>query len=118
MIRKLAILTLLAIAAHQGWQKLAPKPELEPIFDSAYVAVYGRNTCGHTQRLVKQLKAQGYTPHYFSVDDKAVADELHERMESQGMSVERYDLPVVDVNANLRIRPSLENVQQIYRTTK
>lgn len=117
-MRNIVLICLLAVSCYQGWQKLAPKSELQPVFDSPYVAVYGRDSCAHTQRLLRNLKANGVTPHYFSVDDKAVADALHMRMESQGISTRLYDLPVVDVNANISIRPSIEDVKQIYRTTK
>ena len=57
------------------------------------------------------MKKQGIEPHYFNVENENVAASLHTRMESQNMSTLRYDLPVVDVNATLAIRPTLASVQ-------
>ncbi|MCE9686257.1 glutaredoxin [Shewanella sp. AS16] len=116
-MKNLMLILLLGFCVYQGWQDFGPRPALVPLYDAPYVAVYGRDSCGHTQRLLRELRREGLAPHYFNVDDAEVADSLHERMESQGMSTKRYDLPVVDVNAKFSIRPPLAGVRADLQAT-
>ncbi|GIU49521.1 hypothetical protein [Shewanella sp. KT0246] len=117
-MKKLLIYVLLGFCAYKAWQDFGPKDKLPPLYNESYVAVYGRDSCGHTQGLLKKLRQEGIEPYYFVVDDPEVASNLHQRMETQGISSKRYNLPVVDVNANLIIRPSPSQVQQNYYVNK
>jgi glutaredoxin len=78
------------------------------------VVVYGRDSCGITRRMREALSEQGTPFEYKIVDHSAVADELHARMQSQGLSTRRYGLPVVDMNGVLAVRPSVQLVQTHY----
>lgn len=64
-----------------------------------YVFVYGRDGCGYTRRMRSQLDSAGIRYSYKTIDDRSVADSLHKRMRSAGVSTRRYNLPVVEVNA-------------------
>ncbi|MBT4160843.1 MAG: hypothetical protein HOC70_05445 [Gammaproteobacteria bacterium] len=117
-MKNLIILALIAFGGYQAWKKFEPDPgpELEPVsvsplFDKPYVAVYGRDSCGFTQRLIQDLQASSVEYHYYIVDEKPVADRLHATMINQGMDVRRYNLPVVDVSGSLSIRPSATDVK-------
>jgi hypothetical protein len=57
-----------------------------------------------------ELNSAGIKYHYFSVDDNDAADELHLRMKASGISTRRYNLPVVDVNGDISIRPKAKYV--------
>jgi hypothetical protein len=116
-LKQLFLILLLGFCVYKGWQDFGPKPALAPLYDAPYVAVYGRDSCGHTQRLLRELRREGLAAHYFNVDDAEVAGRLHARMESQGISTQRYDLPVVDVNAKFSIRPPLAGVRADLQAT-
>ncbi|MBQ4889786.1 hypothetical protein J8L86_08005 [Shewanella sp. MMG014] len=111
-MKKIMLFALLSLCIYKARQDFGPKPILPPLYNEPYVAVYGRDSCGHTQRLLKGLKQQGIEPHYLNVDDMNIANSLHARMELQKIPTQRYDLPVVDVNASLEIRPTLASVQE------
>ena len=44
-----------------------------------------------------------------------MADLLHSRMQASGISTARYDLPVIDVNGQLMVRPELDVVLGRYK---
>ena len=91
--------------------------QLEPLFAEPYVAVYGRSSCGWTQSLLKKLADTNTNVHYFVVDERPVADSLHSRMEEAGIDTRRYNLPVVDINGELSIRPKLNAVLSNYQAS-
>ena len=112
-MKKLLLLAIMVFGGFQAWQKFNHTP-LDPLYDEPYIAVYGRNSCGFTQNMLSKLKKQGFSYRYFIVDDQQVANSLHARMESSGLSTRRYNLPVVDVNGKLMIRPVLGEVLSEY----
>ena len=87
-----------------------------PLYDEPYVAVYGRNSCGFTKNMLSKLKASGVNFHYFIVDDQNTANDLHSRMEAAGISTRRYNLPVVDTNGAIQVRPEFQDVLAMYNT--
>ncbi len=107
-MKNLLIIAFITFAGFQSWEKYSNKPE--PLFDEPYVAVYGRNTCSITKRMLKGLEAAGIEYEYYIVDEREVAKDLHERMEGSGLSTTSYGLPVVDVNGDLTVRPDLDDV--------
>lgn len=112
-MKKLLLLALFAFGAFQIWEKFNEKA-VAPIYQEPYVAVYGRDSCGFTQKMISDLQASGMEYHYFSVDDQSVADGLHSRMEASGISTRRYLLPVVDTNGVLEVRPKFQVVVEKY----
>ncbi|GAB1259009.1 hypothetical protein NBRC116494_35110 [Aurantivibrio plasticivorans] len=84
------------------------------MYDEPYVAVYGRDSCSVTQKMLAELRDAGIKYEYFVVDDEATADKLHSRMEAADLSTRRYNLPVVDTNGSLVVRPTLDYVISTY----
>mgnify|MGYP000208562918 CR=1 FL=1 len=111
-MKNILVLAIVFFGCFQMWERYANSPE--PIYDEPYVAVYGRDSCSFTKRMISSLKSKGVNYHYFIVDDKSVASELHTRMESAGLSTRRYNLPVVDVNGDILVRPTLSEVLSEY----
>lgn len=114
-MKNIFILLIIAGAGYQGWLKYSlyiTKPE--PLYDEPYVVVYGRNSCGHTQQTLKDLKKSGIPFEYKIVDDESVANQLHNRMQNSGIDTRRYNLPVVDVNNNFSIRPKSSAIIDSY----
>lgn len=81
---------------------------------SPYVIVYGRDTCSITRSMRKDLESRGIEYNYRKIDDAAVADNLHRKMESLGISTRQYNLPVVEVNARILIRPDVSVVMDAF----
>lgn len=111
-MKKLIVLVLIVLGGHQLWQKYENRAQ--PDYDTPYVTVYGRDSCGFTQRMLSDLRSKGINYHYFIVDDQKVAERLHQKMEKAGISTRRYNLPVVDVNGALSVRPDFEDVARAY----
>ena len=103
-MKNLVIVLLMGIAAYKGYE-LYQAAKVQPLYDHPYVAVYGRDSCGFTQATLKDLKKAGISYHYFSVDDRQVAEVLHQRMQGQGLDTSHYLLPVVDLNNSISVRP-------------
>ncbi|MFT7468783.1 MAG: hypothetical protein ACI8PP_002031 [Candidatus Pseudothioglobus sp.] len=117
-MKNLILMAVLAYGGYEAWQRFGAEPPsaypqalTEPLFDSPYVAVYGRDSCGLTQNLLKKLKASNIEHHYYRIDEKPIADRLHATMIDQNMDVRGYDLPVVDVSGDLSVRPSLKDIK-------
>jgi glutaredoxin len=103
-MKNLILLALVIAIGYKIWN--SPQAEsVEPLYDYPYIIVYGRDSCGFTQKTIQELRQAGIKFKYMSVDDKPVADVLHSRMKSVGLNTSRYYLPVVDVNNSIRIRP-------------
>lgn len=114
-MKKILILLVLVGTGYQAWVKLSPAyTKADPLYDKPYVVVYGRNSCGHTQKTIKELKKAGIPFEYQIVDDKSVADLLHARMESSGIDTRRYNLPVIDVSNDYSIRPTTATILDAY----
>ncbi len=86
----------------------------KPVRATPYVTVYGRDSCGWTGALREELRLRGVPFQFQIIDDSAVGAELYPRMQRQGLSVEFFNLPVVDVNGGLVIRPAWQEVVDRY----
>jgi glutaredoxin len=113
-VKNILFILVIFFAAYKGWNYLQ-KESIEPLYSKPYVVVYGRNSCGWTKRMIDDLKSSGISYEYQIVDDKEVADLLHHRMQLSGISTRRYNLPVVDVNGSLSIRPESQTVLSDYQ---
>ncbi len=115
---RVKLLPLIAViaAAFYGWGELPSSFSMgpEPLRDSPYVTVYGRDACGITKRMLADLGRAGIPYTYKIVDDPAVKKELHPRMKTARLNTRRYGLPVVDVNGEMMMRPKSEVVAQKY----
>jgi hypothetical protein len=117
-MKKMLVVVVLLVAGYFVWQKMSRNNTMEALYKKPYVVVYGRNSCGWTNKYLRDLKNEGIEVIYKSVDDEEVCDELHPRMENAGLDTKRYNLPVIDVNAQMFIRPKLDIVLQAYKNYK
>ncbi len=113
---KLFPLIALIAATFYRWGELPSSFSMgpEPLRDSPYVMVYGRDACGITKRMRADLTRAGIPYTYKIVDDPAVKQELHPKMKTARLNTRRYGLPVVDVNGEMMMRPRSEVVAQKY----
>lgn len=79
------------------------------------VTVYGRDRCGLTQRMLRELQAAGVPHQYRIIDEPAIADQVHGRMRAQGLSTASYMLPVVDVGGTLYVGQRSEAIVSVWR---
>lgn len=116
-MQKLLLVLFFGFCIVKGWQQFGPVSSVEPLLAEPYVAVYGRSSCGWTQSLLKKLSQTNANVHYFVVDERDVADSLHKRMEQAGLDISRYNLPVVDINGHLSIRPEFSDLLSDYQAS-
>lgn len=109
-MKNILLLAFLVFCFVKGWQDFGPTNAVKPLFNQSYVAVYGRDSCGFTKRMVKNLQQSQVHYYYFNIDDKSIETQLHNRMEQAGISTKHYNLPVVDVNGDLAVRPKFNTV--------
>lgn len=111
-MKHLVVVVVIAFCGYKVWERYNA-PELMPLYDQPYVVVYGRESCGFTKQAIQALEQADMDYEFFSVDDRAVADELHSRMKISGLDASYYLLPVIDLNNSLSVRPkNAELVEQ------
>lgn len=110
-MKKPILLALFVLGIMQVWQNFKPQiSPPQPLSETPYVAVYGRDSCSVTQNMRRSLEHQGIDYDYYIVDKPDVAELLHQRMQQSGLDTRRYNLPVVDVSGEIMIRPAHERV--------
>lgn len=112
-MRKLLFVVVIIVAGYLLFQDIF-KPNLESLYDEPYVLVYGKRTCGWCQKMQRELDKNDIPFTFMDLKLKESNDELHPRMETSGMNTRRYDIPVIDVNGELFIRPDIETVIEKY----
>lgn len=118
LVKRLVLGLVVLLGLYQAWGKLGPRNEvLAHVPGSPYLVVYGRDSCGYTGQMRTELARQGMAFSYRQVDNGAVADELHDKMHQLGLNTAYYELPVVEVNGHLLVRPELDRLLQVYRNS-
>jgi glutaredoxin len=116
-VKNLLLVFLIGAGAYYFWADTGSGGEaVQPLKENAYVVVYGRDSCGYTQKMREQLSRAGIRHQYKIIDKSAVAERIHDRMRKAGIDTSRYPLPVVDVNGSIRTRPDAEWVVQQYKS--
>ena len=109
------ILLLIVLGGYQYWHSMPQTTTaVKPLYERPYVVVYGRDSCGFTQRTLQGLKKSGIPYKYEIVDQQSVADLLHNHMRQAGIDTHRYNLPVVDVSSHFSVRPEISNIIEAY----
>jgi len=81
---------------------------LEPLYNSRYIIVYGRDGCSRTQQLLSSLKEENKDYIYKKIDERSVKNEVRPRLKEAGYNTRRIILPVVDVNGKLLVNRELK----------
>ncbi len=112
---KLLLLIAAIAAAFYRWGDLSIfSMGPEPLRDSPYVMVYGRDASLMTERMLTDLSRARIPYSYRNADDPAVKKELHPRMKRARLNTRKYGLPVVDVNGDMMMSPKSEVVARKY----
>ena len=115
-LNKFMLALFLAAAGYGAWgkyhQKLFP---LQPLYQKPYIVVYGRESCGNCRALRLGLE-EGGVPYVWKLIDKDPARaEAFSRMKQAELDIKNFQLPVVDVNAEILVHPEYPVVIAKYR---
>lgn len=89
----------------------------EPLYNKAYIEVYGLDSNVFTQELLHTLEKSGISFTYRNLREDKVSKVFHARMNQFGLDAAQYDLPVVDVNNHMLVRPDKDQVITTYFET-
>ena len=117
-MRILVLICLAIFAAYTGWERLRPPARLEPLHETPYIIVYGRDTCPYTSAMRKTLARAEVPFHYEIIDDEPARSQIHERMRAVKIDTSYYELPVVDVSAKILVHPEPASVLEAFRASR
>lgn len=113
ILRTLRIPALFFIGLLISNISLAQTQSLKPLYTLPYVIVYGRDSCPYTSNMRRELKREGIKFHYKIIDQPKVKQLIHQRMQLSGFSTKEFTLPVVDVNNEILVHPSPNEVMDV-----
>lgn len=103
--------TLLACVVLAAGVIASCKPAAQsPLYDEAYIVLYGRPECSACKDYQKDLDDARISYAFKNIDDTNVQQELYSRMNKAGLNTSYFELPVIDVNGKIAIRPELREV--------
>ncbi len=83
--------------------------------DTPYLIVYGKENCSGCQRFKQDLDRQRVRYVFKDIDDARVWAELSSRMEKADLASNSFPIPVVEVNGELAVYPSMSDTLDRYR---
>jgi arsenate reductase-like glutaredoxin family protein len=111
------IIVMLAVAlGYLGYQKFISKSEttLEPLYETPYVVVYGKTTCGWTQKCLRELKEQNIDTIFENIEEQEVQRKIFSRIDAAGLDRNRIVIPIVDVNGHILIGYEPDKIIELY----
>ena len=124
MAKLLAFAFLLA-CIYAGWQQLGSpaQPSTRTFVAGNYssgasgpvVTVYGRESCGYTQKMLNALKSQKVPFNFLIVDEEPHKTYVDKGMKSLNLPPGSYNLPMVDVKGELFVSAPPETILAAYR---
>ena len=116
-MKKLVILLMVLGAGYFGYQRFTDggPDKLEPLYDPPYIVVYGRTTCGWTQKCLRELKAENIDVIFENIDKPEVQGEIFPRIDAAGIDHNRISIPIIDVNGHILIGYEREKILNLYR---
>ena len=116
-MKKLMILLLILGAGYIGYRNFAGggSGQLEPLYETPYIVVYGRTTCGWTQKCLRELKAENIDVIFENIDKPEVQGEIFPRIDAAGIDHNRISIPIIDVNGHILIGYEREKILNLYR---
>ena len=117
-MKKLIVLLLLIGGGYYGYQHYIANrnTSLEPLYDLPYIVVYGRTTCGWTQKCLRELKERQIDAIFENIDQADVQQEISPRIDAAGYSRNQISIPIVDVNGHILIGYEPEKIMAFYQS--
>jgi arsenate reductase-like glutaredoxin family protein len=116
-MKKLMILLMILGAGYFGYRHFTGggSDQLEPLYETPYIVVYGKTTCGWTQKCLRELKAKNYEVIFENIDSPDVQGEIFPRIDAAGLDRNRLSIPIIDVNGHILIGYELEKILNLYQ---
>jgi glutaredoxin len=116
MLKKIFI-TFLVIGLGLAAAYLLPRKASSGPFlsNDPYIIIYGRTNCSICQDYQQRLDNQDIAYTFKDIGDTNVQDELYPKMKKAGLNSGYFQIPVIDVNGKVSIRPELRDVINGYR---
>ncbi len=115
-MKKLILFAVVLVGAYFGYQHFfgTVSAKIEPLYDPPYIVVYGKTSCGWTQKCLKELKAEGIDVIFENIDKPEVQAEIFGRIDEAGLDRNRISIPIIDVNANILIGYEHDKILKFY----
>lgn len=111
---KMPLLSLFACLLLAGCAQHGEFRPVGPLSSGSYLIVYGTETCPGCQKFKRDLDQRGVRYTFKDINDAGTQAELIPRMEKAGLDTDRYPIPVVDVNGELAVFPSVSDTLERY----
>ena len=115
-MKNLVIVLVVVALGYFGYQKFISESEtkLEPLYKLPYVVVYGKTTCGWTQKCLRELKEQNIDVIFENIDKQEIQMEIFPRIDAAGHKRNRISIPIVDVNGHILIGYEPDKIFALY----
>lgn len=115
-MKNLVLLLLALVVGYFGYQHFVGQRSktLEPLYDPPYIVVYGKTTCGWTQKCLRELKAKDIDVIFENIDQSDIQAEIFARIDAAGLDRHRISIPIIDVNGNILIGYEPEKILKLY----
>ncbi len=115
LLKKLFVVVAFLVVGYLVFvQRQPPSPVLEPQYAEPYIVIYGRKSDANTLRLQLALRDGDLRYRYVDVDAEGATGALEQRLKLAGLDPAGYTLPVVEVNARMRVNPDVKWVTATY----
>ncbi len=115
-MNKLVVFLIVLGTGYLGYQQFvgSRSAKLEPLYELPYVVVYGKSTCGWTQKCLRELNIKDIEVIFENIDKSEVQMEIFPRIDAAGIDRNRISIPIIDVNGNILIGYEREKILELY----
>jgi arsenate reductase-like glutaredoxin family protein len=116
-MKKLLVVLVVVGLGYFGYLQVIAEGEtkLDALYELPYVVVYGKTTCGWTQKCLRELKEQNIDAIFENIDKHEVKMEIFPRIDAAGHNRNRISIPIVDVNGHILIGYEPEKILAFYQ---
>lgn len=116
-MKNLLVVLIVVGMGYLGYQQFIAKGEIkiDALYELPYVVVYGKTTCGWTQKCLRELKEQNIDVIFENIDKHEVQMEIFPRIDAAGHKRNRISIPIVDVNGHILIGYEPDKILALYQ---
>ncbi|MGD9010276.1 MAG: hypothetical protein PVG41_20295 [Desulfobacteraceae bacterium] len=116
-MKKLLILIALVAIGIYGYNEFrgSKQAKLELLYDPPYIIVYGRQSCGWTQKCLRELKSKEIDAIFENIDKQEAKMEIFPRIDAAGYKRNQIAIPIIDVNGHIIIGYEPEKTFALYQ---
>jgi arsenate reductase-like glutaredoxin family protein len=116
-MKNLLVVLVVVGLGYFGYQKFIAEGEtkLDALYEMPYIIVYGKTTCGWTQKCLRELKEQNIDVIFENIDKQEIQKEIFPRIDAAGHKRNRISIPIIDVNGHILIGYEPEKILTLYQ---